>query len=850
MDPMPASYNGFQEPEYDEWPEVDEALLAQVRASLQLNLSSVLNNPSAPLENLFHASDLTIAPRPDLPDLEYDELASFYGHLRPLMSRWTAAGGGIRPVPPEVDAPALPRTDDFATALAVPPVFFSRTFSVATDVCAGEDTLNPFLQQKLSHYLDVVEMELVSQTSRRSRSFFAALTQMRELHAQVTRAVERIQVARANMARLEDSLVRSAVAIPQLRRRRANLDALFQQLTAVDEFRAASTQIDTLIAHSQYADAIEVLHTQQQALSGPKLRGVALLADEIGSVSERLDRLGARMETELLECVLAPDFNHTAMERVCVGALEGLHRLGRLTAVWQTLRERNVVAVKALLRQVLRSRPRAEPERVGGRPPPPLAPAAAPGMAASTTDATDDDEEDLAALRTLKTNDWLALLQRVYTSCLERLDKLRYLCELLALVVAAPDLTAETLQSLCELLQLRVVRVLKARADENARLPLDDFASLFEGVMAFAAASEKLAQCTTQCYSLRGCIVTQAKAFLDAYNKNQVRQLTAVLDGERWVTAEVPMEFQQYADALCGVDTLPRPDEGGAALTSSNGNLSWLLVGGRKYHVVNAALMCVRAVWEFAQCARRLPHLAVDMIAMVRRLFKLYNSKSAMLILGAEAMHGAAGLKSITTKHLGLCTESVAAVGALIPPVVRLFTSLLPPAQHVLLEDFTTVAQEFENLRTDIHAKLVSIMRDTLAAYLERMRGQVVEWGAFPDKVSDYVGGLADKTHTLYRLLAKILQHDHLERLFGEILDMYNAKLAEVFRTLDLPTRNARLRLQTDVRALCDKLGHFDGITATLGTTLVQEFVVGQEAALTPANSKKPAEPLNIDIEL
>ncbi len=93
------------------------------------------------------------------------------------------------------------------------------------------------MQQKLSHYLDVVEMELVKQTSQRSRSFFAALTQMRDLHGQVAKAVTRIRTSRMCMTAMQDTLVRSGVAIPQLRRRRANMDALHRQLQALEQMQ-------------------------------------------------------------------------------------------------------------------------------------------------------------------------------------------------------------------------------------------------------------------------------------------------------------------------------------------------------------------------------------------------------------------------------------------------------------------------------------------------------------------------------------------------------------------------------------------------------------------------------------
>ncbi len=142
------------------------------------------------------------------------------------------------------------------------------------------------------------------------------------------------------------------------------------------------------------------------------------------------------------------------------------------------------------------------------------------------------------------------------------------------------------------------------------------------------------------------------------------------------------------------------------------------------------------------------------------------------------------------------------------------------------------------DLHRDIHTKLVSIMRDTVMSYVSQMRGMVVEWGAFPEKLSPYVVGLSDKTQTLFRLLQKILQHDQLERLFDDIMAMYCEQLAQTYRSLDLPTRNARLRLANDVRELCARLKSFEGIRSTIGLKLVEEF----------GTAPPPPPPINIDI--
>lgn len=142
------------------------------------------------------------------------------------------------------------------------------------------------------------------------------------------------------------------------------------------------------------------------------------------------------------------------------------------------------------------------------------------------------------------------------------------------------------------------------------------------------------------------------------------------------------------------------------------------------------------------------------------------------------------------------------------------------------------------DLHRDIHTKLVTIMRDTVASYVAQMRGMVLEWGAFPEKLSPYVTGLVDKTQTLFRLLQKILQHDQLETLFDDIMAMYYEQLAQAYRSLELPTRNARLRLANDVKELCARLNSFEGIHSTLGTKLLEEF----------GTPPPPPPPINIDI--
>ena len=72
---------------------------------------------------------------------------------------------------------------------------------------------------------------------------------------------------------------------------------------------------------------------------------------------------------------------------------------------------------------------------------------------------------------------------------------------------------------------------------------------------------------------------------------------------------------------------------------------------------------------------------------------QVFNSRTCQLVLGAGAL-AAAGLRSITAKHLALAAQCVGAVMALHPSLSAAFTGpLLAARRAVLLPDFERVLQ-------------------------------------------------------------------------------------------------------------------------------------------------------------
>lgn len=122
----------------------------------------------------------------------------------------------------------------------VPSLFFKEDFALedgATFKAAcsfspsGEE--NMALQERLTQYLDVVEMHLVKEISLRSDSFYEAQGQLQGLNGQIVEACVRIRELKETIRILTGDLVGSARKVQELNATRGNLLALHQKLTVI-----------------------------------------------------------------------------------------------------------------------------------------------------------------------------------------------------------------------------------------------------------------------------------------------------------------------------------------------------------------------------------------------------------------------------------------------------------------------------------------------------------------------------------------------------------------------------------------------------------------------------------------
>ena len=122
----------------------------------------------------------------------------------------------------------------------VPSFFFKEDFALEDSATfKAACPFSPFglensaLQEKLSHYLDIVELHLVKEISLRSDSFFEAQGQLQGLHGGILETCMRIRGLKETIRILNVNLVDPARQVQELNATRSNLLELQQKLTVI-----------------------------------------------------------------------------------------------------------------------------------------------------------------------------------------------------------------------------------------------------------------------------------------------------------------------------------------------------------------------------------------------------------------------------------------------------------------------------------------------------------------------------------------------------------------------------------------------------------------------------------------
>ncbi|CAN9102714.1 unnamed protein product [Alternaria alternata] len=127
---------------------------------------------------------------------------------------------------------------------------------------------NAILQEKLSWYMDTVEVHLISAISTASTSFFAALGSLRELQTEASDSVARIKGLREDLKRLDEQMAIGGLKVVEMKRRRENLRRLTDSVDQLQAVIVGLSHCDEAVVDGHLETAMTRIEVIERLITG------------------------------------------------------------------------------------------------------------------------------------------------------------------------------------------------------------------------------------------------------------------------------------------------------------------------------------------------------------------------------------------------------------------------------------------------------------------------------------------------------------------------------------------------------------------------------------------------------
>ncbi|KAK9464830.1 hypothetical protein V1512DRAFT_267527 [Lipomyces arxii] len=416
----------------------------------------------------------------------------------------------------------------------------SSTPSDSSPASANRKSLanNSILQEKLSWYLDTVEVHLINEISKASPSFFAALGDLRNLHTETTNAVERISGLREDLKRVDKEQAQVGLEIVRLQKRRENVARLQQSVDqmafAIEGVRTAEAlwrQGDPHGCYRQTLEADKVIDAVADLGWKFPLTNLSTVP-AAGSIKEVLRQLRIRVNNEFqirfTLCLLEDLRRHVASvstedtmarlsksyasSKIKIGSgvtgaalntpinttylnlpetlkpelIEHLHALAKIGAVdagVQRYRDAVMREVKNLIKRNLPTNANDDTISVAS---------SATGRTATTAQKSATLER---MLRDMRPHEFESMLVDIFTGVSELLRRLSMHQKLLLDITSSMDTIldiSDLMLAVADVTQVRTVRIINVRKDVNAFPDPPTFASFYNVCRVFLAECEAI----------------------------------------------------------------------------------------------------------------------------------------------------------------------------------------------------------------------------------------------------------------------------------------------------------------------------------------------------------------------
>ena len=717
----------------------------------------------------------------------------------------------------------------------VPDYFFRSDFSLKNpDVFEKTMEISIRGHERLSRYLDLVEVALLRQIWTRSPDFFRALEDIRSLELQVVKAVIHVKGLRSELENADEAIALGAIQIPKLYRRQKNEVCLQEKVNSMQRFLEDISLIQDLVRSSNFMGALQIILSAkklfQEELS--KLLCMQPFFKRVeGFEAFVCDTLCDSFVTKALCEVGDGDLDQASCMDVKSEELEEikeiLHVLGFANYLNRTIlkyQARLEDSVQLITRTCVLeySSPILDSEEEG------------------SFHAADAEDKSLnKLLRSMSSDNFMSFLCMLFeqlVSTISRMMTMRQVIEEVVggdrtnhingftsteMIVLHEDEEAVKLRSLLsncigavsELAQRRVAHTLSVRSESTVKLSIGEMKLLIETSLDFVTSLERLIGGSMATSTLRQSLLNQTKAYVNHLHDNSKTNLVLVLDNERWEQCDVTLDKQRQIDKLVSGRSLigSKPSDSESELKKSKRKeISPAVVDGVSFKVVHSAVYLTDQLLVYLEIAAALPTITTDIITKAGELLTLFNTRGRQLILGAQAIQTAARLKSISAKHLCLTAQSLSFVVAILPHIRAALLAQLPPKHHILLTSLDRASATLLEHHGSVLAKFVDIVCDFVDASANKLPS--TDWDAGNKETVPYFDEIVKNLTALHRVLESNLPFEQVQDVFSRIFAALQRKMLAHFENVRPNSKAGKQRIVDEVSHLVVSLSRLKKI--------------------------------------
>jgi vacuolar protein sorting-associated protein 54 len=607
----------------------------------------------------------------------------------------TLLSPSIQPSPRRRNFHRRHQEDEPESLDTVPAVFFDTNFSLSnprtfdivnenSDLLARSGTGKPdrkslasnaILQEKLSWYMDTVEMHLIKEINNASASFFAALSDLQELNEDASKCVAKIAKLREELGSIQDLHALQGADVAKLHIKRANVTRLQQAVDVVAKIAGMKAKIeehlerkDNTQAYQVMQDIKSMMEKSEQEPSVVNLRRVEPLRNIDAELASVLSRIGNNQGNDLTKTLitdlrswvnatntqatlrrLSDTFNRdttrkdthnisspahiTVPEEVraaVIQQLQGIQQTGFLETGMDLYRKEIVKEVKGVIKKNLPSTDDDAESVMSGY-----------TTSQSVADRKDRSQALAKSLRQMSPEVFVEMITTTYASLAEFFRRLqthqKLLLDLTALSGTVPADLSEVLSNIIDISSARIQKILGVRAEQNSHLAPRDFYLFLSATRLFSLECERISGKTPQV--LMASINSQARGFISWLHLDRSKMLGTAIDRDKWKAEDVLPVTQKQTTLL--VESATRdpsswikfirvePMDGVNGV--SNEVEKTLSIEEEKFFIVGCVVVLLGILEEYCIAIIALPALQSDIAANLIEIFKVIPSEEYFL---------------------------------------------------------------------------------------------------------------------------------------------------------------------------------------------------------------------------